>query len=90
MKLTSLFIAAASAAPAKFETENFITSPDVEWVLSLDNVMGGGSTGAFEQLDDHIHFTGQLDLVNGGFAGFVGKIGNKLSGSEGKLVKYHY
>ena len=85
MRLFSLFIATASTSPTKFETENFITSPDVEWTLMMDSVMGGGSLGAFEKLDNHIHFTGQLDIINGGFAGFVGRIDSKLTGSEGTV-----
>ena len=84
MRIATLFVTAATAAPAKFETENLITSPNVEWTLDLDYVMGGSSTATFERRDDHIHFTGNLNLVGGGFAGFVAQVENKLSGVEGK------
>ena len=82
MRLATLFITATAAAPTTFETGNFITSPDVEWTLDKDSVMGGSSTCDIERRNDHIHFTGQLNLVGGGFAGFIAQIENKLSGVD--------
>ena len=41
----------------------------------LDNVMGGESVGQIDRYEDHIHFTGQLDLINGGFATFTADVG---------------
>ena len=84
MKLYSLLFTSVYCIPAKYDSENFVTSNEVSWVLSMDSVMGGGSLGTLDQYDDHIHFSGQLDLINGGFAGFIGPIGSKLTGYEGK------
>ena len=85
MKLTGvIFAAAVSAAPSKFESENFITSEEVTWRTANDNVMGGSSLGTIEHFGEYIHFTGQLDLIDGGFAGFNGQIGSKLTGYDGK------
>ena len=85
MKLTGvIFAATVSAAPSKFESENFITSEEVTWRTANDNVMGGSSLGTIEHFGEYIHFTGQLDLIDGGFAGFNGQIGSKLTGYDGK------
>ena len=110
MKLGAFLLATGLAAPATYETENFITSNEIEWDLrngikhvlvelfnfsgfwwicfepskSMDSVMGGGSLGQMERFEDHIHFTGELDLIDGGFAGFKAYIDTKLTGYEGK------
>ena len=90
MKIASILLATVSAFPSwwelptNYESENFITS--IDWKLSMDSVMGGGSLGAIEQIDEYIHFTGELDLIDGGFAGFVGYVDSKLTGYEGKGV----
>ena len=84
MKLTGVTFAAVSAAPSKLESENFITSGEVTWRTANDNVMGGSSLGTIEHFGEYIHFTGQLDLIDGGFAGFNGQIGSKLTGYDGK------
>lgn len=86
MKLTGVIFAAVSAAPSKFESENFITSGEVTWRTANDNVMGGSSLGTIEHFGEYIHFTGQLDLIDGGFAGFNGQIGSKLTGYDGKGI----
>ena len=84
MKFYSLLFTSAYCVPAKYDSENFVTSNEVSWVLSMDSVMGGGSLGTLDQYEDHIHFSGQLDLINGGFAGFIGPIESKLTGYEGE------
>merc|ERR1712170_177100 len=81
MKIARLLLATSSAVPTSYESENFITS--IDWKLSMDSVMGGGSLGAIEQIDEYIHFTGELDLIDGGFAGLVD---SKLTGYEGLRV----
>ena len=79
MKLTSFLLATVFA-----DGENFATSDNVEWKLSMDSVMGGASVGNLERFDDRLYFSGQLDLINGGFAGFIGNIGSGLNGYKGK------
>ena len=79
MKLASFLLATVFA-----DGENFATSDNVEWKLSMDSVMGGASLGNLERFDDRLYFSGQLDLVNGGFAGFIGNIGSGLNGYTGK------
>ena len=46
--------------------------------------MGGESVGAIDRYEDYIHFTGQLDLVNGGFATFTADVGLNMD-YEGKI-----
>ena len=82
MKVTCLFLASASAVPTAYESENFIET--IQWELYMDSVMGGSSIGAIEQFPDYVHFTGTLNLIDGGYAGFRGYVDQKLTGYEGK------
>ena len=84
MRVLVFISASVFSAPTVFETENFVTEDEVEWELNMDSVMGGSSTGKMQRFPDHIHFTGQLDLVDGGFAGFRANIDTKLTGYERK------
>ena len=83
MKLAYLMPFATSAAPTTKTSDNLITSPNVNWELEMDSVMGGGSLGYLNRFDDHIHFSGQLDLVDGGFATFYADVGEAMVGYEG-------
>ena len=85
MKVIGLFLASASAVPTGYESENFIET--TQWELYMDSVMGGSSIGAIEQFPDYVHFTGTLNLIDGGFAGFRGYIDQKLTGYEGKKFR---
>ena len=82
MKVTGIFLATASAVPTVYQSENFIKT--IQWELYMDSVMGGSSIGAIEQFADYVHFTGTLNLIDGGFAGFRGYIDEKLTGYEGQ------
>lgn len=79
-------LASVSAVPFAAEKENFITSGNVEWDLRMDSVMGGGSVAEINVYDDRVYMTGQLDLINGGFASFYGEIESKLTGFDGLRV----
>ena len=84
MKLSLVLPCASLAAPTTTtSSENLVTSPSVDWVLEMDSVMGGGSLGYLDRFDDHINFSGQLDLVNGGFASFKGNVGEAMAGYQG-------
>ena len=86
MKISHLLPCATLAAPTTTSSENLVTSPTVDWVLEMDSVMGGGSLGYLDRFDDHINFSGQLDLVNGGFASFKGNVGEAMAGYQGKTL----
>ena len=36
MKISSFLLATAFSAPTTYDTENFITSSEIDWVLSMD------------------------------------------------------
>ena len=73
---------------AQSESENFVTSSDVQFELILDNVMGGISTAELDTTEDDegnsvLNFDGQLSLENnGGFAMFRGTIGELCKGYD--------
>ena len=86
MKVAYLLPLAATAAPTTTSSENLITSPSVTWELEMDSVMGGGSLGYLDRFNDHIHFSGQLDLVDGGFATFYAHVGEAMVGYQGLRI----
>ena len=87
IKLSHLLPCATLAAPTTTtSSENLVTSSTVDWVLEMDSVMGGGSLGYLDRFDDHINFSGQLDLVNGGFASFKGNVGEAMAGYQGEIL----
>ena len=46
----------------------------------------GGSLGYLDRYDDHIHLSGQLDLVDGGFATFYAHVGEAMVGYQGLRI----
>ena len=85
MKFAYLLPIATTAAPTTASSDNLVTSTSIKWELEMDSVMGGGSLGYLDRFDDHIHFSGQLDLVDGGFATFYAHVGEAMVGYQGNL-----